>query len=55
MITFIIVAGGGVLLVGLIALVYLASRRTKTDETGRKAAEQNQGPATPERTEGRAD
>lgn len=54
MITFIIIAGGAVLLAGLIALVYLSSRRTKSDETGRRT-EVNNGPTTPKRTEGRAD
>lgn len=52
MLTFVIIVGGSVLLVGLIALVYLSSRRNKSDETGRRT-EVQQGPSTPARTEGR--
>ena len=52
MITVAFVAGGAILLVALIGLVYMASQRSKSDETGRRTEVSN-GPATPKRTEGR--
>lgn len=52
MITVAFVTGGAILLVALIGLVYMASQRSKGDETGRRT-QVNKGPATPKRTEGR--
>ncbi len=52
MLTFIFIAGGAILLVGLLFLVYAATQHSKKDETGRRT-EASQPRTTPARTEGR--
>ena len=52
MITFVWIFGGIILVLGLLGVLYMGTRHSKGDETGRRS-ETATGPAKPARTEGR--